>query len=142
MDNEQHPADNPEKFSNDPTENLRIENAILRIKVKTELGGEYESDENLSVVVSDHDQIDARLGLMELAIGVDDTRAEDVAMLEPEVLADSVIDVHHQIADRERAEVFDERARGIFRRRTPLRATLGARTEDFFFRDDDQPLGR
>ncbi|MEP6750275.1 MAG: hypothetical protein ABJB86_21230 [Bacteroidota bacterium] len=48
MDNEQHPAENPDKFSNDPAENLRIENEILRIKVKTELGGEYESDENLS----------------------------------------------------------------------------------------------
>jgi len=48
MENEQHPANNPEQFSNDPAENLRIENEILRIKVKTELGGEYESDENLS----------------------------------------------------------------------------------------------
>jgi hypothetical protein len=48
MDNEQHPADNPEKFSNDPAENLRIENEILRIKIKTELGGDYERDENLS----------------------------------------------------------------------------------------------
>lgn len=47
MDNEQQPADNPEKFSNDPKENLRIENEILRIKIKTELGGDYESDENL-----------------------------------------------------------------------------------------------
>ena len=47
MDNEQHPADKPEKFSNDPKENLRIENEILRIKIKTELGGEYESDESL-----------------------------------------------------------------------------------------------
>ena len=47
MDNEQNPADNSEKFSNDPKENLRIENEILRIKIKTELGGDYESDENL-----------------------------------------------------------------------------------------------
>ncbi|MEO5685201.1 MAG: hypothetical protein ABIQ88_21325 [Chitinophagaceae bacterium] len=47
MDNEQNAADKPEKFSNDPQENLRIENEILRIKVKTELGGDYESDENL-----------------------------------------------------------------------------------------------
>ena len=47
MDNEQHSADNTGKFSNDPRENLRIENEILRIKVKAELGGEYESDENL-----------------------------------------------------------------------------------------------
>jgi hypothetical protein len=47
MDNEQNSADNPEKFSDDPKENLRIENEILRIKVKTELGGDYESDENL-----------------------------------------------------------------------------------------------
>ena len=47
MDNEQNPANNPEQFSNDPKENLRIENEILRIKIKTELGGDYESDENL-----------------------------------------------------------------------------------------------
>lgn len=48
MNNEPNAADNPEKFSNDPGENLRIENEILRIKVKTELGGDFESDENLS----------------------------------------------------------------------------------------------
>jgi len=47
MDNEQQHADQPEHFSNDPKENLRIENEILRIKIKTELGGDYESDENL-----------------------------------------------------------------------------------------------
>ncbi len=48
MDNEQHPAEDPERFSQDPMENLRMENEILRIRIKTELGGEYESDENLS----------------------------------------------------------------------------------------------
>ncbi|HMC85768.1 MAG TPA: hypothetical protein VKI61_09585 [Chitinophagaceae bacterium] len=48
MDNEQNPSNNPEKFSNDPAENLRIENEILRIRIKTELGGDYESDVNLS----------------------------------------------------------------------------------------------
>src|ERR1700712_3091325 len=48
MENEEQPGSNPGKFSNDPAENLRIENEILRIKIKTELGGEYESDENLS----------------------------------------------------------------------------------------------
>ena len=48
MSNDPHAADNPEKFSNDARENLRIENEILRIKVKTELGGDFESDENLS----------------------------------------------------------------------------------------------
>ncbi len=48
MNNEPHSADNPEQFSKDPRENLRIENEILRIKVKTELGGDFESDENLS----------------------------------------------------------------------------------------------
>jgi len=47
MDNEQQAGENPEKFSNDPKENLRLENEILRIKIKTELGGDYESDENL-----------------------------------------------------------------------------------------------
>jgi hypothetical protein len=36
-----------EKFSNDPLENLRIENEILRMKVKAELGGAYEGSENL-----------------------------------------------------------------------------------------------
>ncbi|MEP7280271.1 MAG: nuclear transport factor 2 family protein [Bacteroidota bacterium] len=47
MDNEPFPAEDPEKFSNDPAENLRIENEILRIRVKTELGGDYESNEHL-----------------------------------------------------------------------------------------------
>jgi len=47
MDNEQHAGENPEKFSDDPKENLRLENEILRIRIKTELGGDYESDENL-----------------------------------------------------------------------------------------------
>ncbi len=47
MDNEPNAGDTPEKFSNDPKENLRLENEILRIRVKTELGGDYESDENL-----------------------------------------------------------------------------------------------
>jgi hypothetical protein len=47
MDNKQTPAGNPEPFSNDPKENLRMENEILRIKVKAELGGDFESDEDL-----------------------------------------------------------------------------------------------
>ncbi|MFT3933562.1 MAG: hypothetical protein QM726_08115 [Chitinophagaceae bacterium] len=47
MDNDQNEAGKPEKFSNDAKENLRIENEILRIKIRTELGGEYEIDENL-----------------------------------------------------------------------------------------------
>jgi len=48
MDNEQQSPGNEGQFSSDPREHLRIENEILRIKVKAELGGEYESDENLS----------------------------------------------------------------------------------------------
>ena len=48
MDNEQLPADKPEKFRDDHQEHLRLENEILRIKIKTELGGDYESDEQLS----------------------------------------------------------------------------------------------
>ena len=46
MDNEQATGSEG-AFSEDPKENLRLENEILRIKIKTELGGEYESDENL-----------------------------------------------------------------------------------------------
>src|SRR5450432_4021225 len=48
MENEEHPANKPGHFSNDAAENLRIENEILRIKIRTELGGDYESDNNLS----------------------------------------------------------------------------------------------
>ena len=47
MENEQHPEENSEKLSHDPAENLRLENEILRIRIKTELGGEYENDEKL-----------------------------------------------------------------------------------------------
>lgn len=47
MDQEQLPDNQPGEFSKDPRENLRIENEILRIKVRTELGGVYEGDENL-----------------------------------------------------------------------------------------------
>jgi len=47
MENEQYPAGQPEKFSDDPQEQLRIENEILRIKVRTELGGIVEMGENL-----------------------------------------------------------------------------------------------
>ncbi|MEO6315724.1 MAG: nuclear transport factor 2 family protein [Chitinophagaceae bacterium] len=47
MDNEQNSEEKPDNFSDDSMENLRIENEILRIKIKTELGGDYESDENL-----------------------------------------------------------------------------------------------
>jgi hypothetical protein len=48
MENEEHPANKSGHFSNDAAENLRIENEILRIKIRTELGGDYESDNNLS----------------------------------------------------------------------------------------------
>jgi hypothetical protein len=48
MDNEQYPPGNGEKFSDDPSEHLRIENEILRLRVRAELDGEYESDPQLS----------------------------------------------------------------------------------------------
>lgn len=48
MDNDDQFAEaGQEKFSNDPGENLQIENEILRMKVKAELGGAYEGSENL-----------------------------------------------------------------------------------------------
>lgn len=39
--------DNPEKFSDDPEENLRIENEILKLKLQAETGGFFGSSKNL-----------------------------------------------------------------------------------------------
>jgi hypothetical protein len=48
MDNDDQFADaGREKFSDNPEENLQIENEILRMKVTAELGGAYEGSENL-----------------------------------------------------------------------------------------------
>ena len=40
-------ADGEESFSNNPEQNLRIENEILRMKLKAELGGTYGGSDNL-----------------------------------------------------------------------------------------------
>src|SRR5882724_3350092 len=42
------PSPGEGEFSSDPQENLRIENEILRMRVKAELGGAYEGSEELS----------------------------------------------------------------------------------------------
>jgi hypothetical protein len=48
MDNDDQFANaGQEKFSDNPEENLQIENEILRMKVKAELGGIYEGSESL-----------------------------------------------------------------------------------------------
>ncbi len=41
------PSPGEGEFSSDPQENLRIENEILRLRVKAELGGAYEGSEDL-----------------------------------------------------------------------------------------------
>jgi hypothetical protein len=47
MDNDQFADESMQAFTNNPEENLQIENEILRMKVKAELGGAYEGSENL-----------------------------------------------------------------------------------------------
>jgi hypothetical protein len=37
-----------EKFSDDPEEQLKIENDILKLKLQAELGGAFEGEEGLS----------------------------------------------------------------------------------------------
>lgn len=44
MKNNSNKPFDDERFSNDPEENLRIENEILRLKLKAELGGIYENN--------------------------------------------------------------------------------------------------
>jgi hypothetical protein len=47
MEHNQIPSSDEEPFSGDPKKNLEIENEILRMRVKAELGGAYEGSENL-----------------------------------------------------------------------------------------------
>ncbi len=52
MDSEDHFANGDlQSFGNNPEENLQIENEILRMKVKAELGGAYEGSENLPAAI-------------------------------------------------------------------------------------------
>ncbi len=47
MEHNQIPSSDEEPLSGDPKKNLEIENEILRMRVKAELGGAYEGSENL-----------------------------------------------------------------------------------------------
>ena len=60
---------------------------------------------------------------------------------EAEVAADAVLDVDDEVADAERAEVLDERARGVAASLSRARAVRAA-AEDLLLGDDRRSLRR
>lgn len=108
MDNEQQPGENPEKFSNDPKENLRMENEILRIRIKTELGGEYESDENLppeleneflkNILAFEHRY--AKIKMVKIADLLGNPTVVKAAKMDDETIAKAYLDLEELLAQK------------------------------------------
>ena len=61
----------------------------------------------------------------------------DRAALEPQVAADAVVDVHHEVADLQRAQILQQGARGALF----LRWAMRARAEDLFLGDQHEAGG-
>jgi hypothetical protein len=108
MEDEQLPAEEPGKLSEDPKENLRIENEILRIKIKTELGGEYEGDSNLppeleneflkNILAFEHRY--AQIKMLKVANLLGNPVFDDAALLDDKAVADAYHELETLLAEK------------------------------------------